>query len=59
MRAGDGRRRGIHHHTNQRYAYISTLVSACVRKGKPKGSLTVSDRSTGVCDQPLVPCPSL
>ena len=30
--------------TNQRYAYISKLVSACVRKGKPKGSLTTSDK---------------
>ena len=30
--------------TNQRYAYISRLVSACVRKGKPKGSLTASDK---------------
>ena len=30
--------------TNQRYAYISKLVSACVRKGKPKGTLTVSDK---------------
>ena len=30
--------------TNQRYAYISRLVSTCVRKGKPKGSLTASDK---------------
>ena len=30
--------------TNQRYAYISKLVSSCVRKGKPKGALTVSDK---------------
>ena len=30
--------------TNQRYAYISKLVSTCVRKGKPKGSLTTSDK---------------
>ncbi len=30
--------------TNQRYAYISQLVSTCVRKGKPKGSLTASDK---------------
>ena len=30
--------------TNQRYACISRLVSACVKKGKPKGSLTASDR---------------
>lgn len=30
--------------TNQRYAYISKLVSNCVRKGKPKGTLTVSDK---------------
>ena len=30
--------------TNQRYAYISKLVSTCVRKGKPKGALTTSDK---------------
>ena len=30
--------------TNQRYAYISKLVNTCVKKGKPKGSLTVSDK---------------
>jgi len=30
--------------TNQRYAYISKLVSVCVRKGKAKGSLTTSDK---------------
>ena len=30
--------------TNQRYAYINQLVSTCVKKGKPKGSLTVSDK---------------
>ena len=30
--------------TNQRYAYINKLVSACVRKGKPKGALTASDK---------------
>ena len=30
--------------TNQRYAYIHRLVSACVRKGKPHGSLTPSDK---------------
>ena len=30
--------------TNQRYAYISRLVSTCVKKGKPKGSLTTSDK---------------
>ena len=30
--------------TNQRYAYIHQLVSACVRKGRAKGSLTLSDR---------------
>ncbi len=30
--------------TNQRYAYINRLVSLCVRKGKAKGSLTVSDK---------------
>ncbi len=30
--------------TNQRYAYISKLVSTCVRKGRPKGALTASDK---------------
>ena len=30
--------------TNQRYAYISRLVSTCVKKGRPKGSLTISDK---------------
>ena len=30
--------------TNQRYAYISRLVSACVKKGKAKGALTASDK---------------
>jgi len=30
--------------TNQRYAYISRLVSTCVKKGNPKGSLTTSDK---------------
>ena len=30
--------------TNQRYAYINKLVTACVRKGKKKGSLTTSDK---------------
>ena len=30
--------------TNQRYAYINRLVTDCVKKGRPRGSLTVSDR---------------
>ncbi|NLD59264.1 MAG: ferrous iron transport protein B [Clostridiales bacterium] len=30
--------------TNQRYAYISRLVSTSVKKGRPKGALTASDR---------------
>ena len=30
--------------TNQRYAYINRLMTSCVKKGKPKGSLTISDR---------------
>ena len=30
--------------TNQRYAYINKLVSTCVKKGRPRGSLTTSDR---------------
>ncbi|MDO4568685.1 MAG: ferrous iron transport protein B [Clostridia bacterium] len=30
--------------TNQRYAYINKLVASCVKKGKPKGALTTSDK---------------
>ena len=30
--------------TNQRYAYINKLVNTCVKKGRPKGSLTTSDK---------------
>ena len=30
--------------TNQRYAYIARLVESCVKKGRPKGSLTTSDK---------------
>ena len=30
--------------TNQRYAYISRLIAACVTKGRPKGALTASDK---------------
>ena len=30
--------------TNQRYAYINRLVSTCVKKGRPKGALTPSDK---------------
>ncbi len=30
--------------TNQRYAYISKLVSSCVTKRRPKGALTTSDK---------------
>jgi len=30
--------------TNQRYAYINKLVSLCVKKGLPKGSLSTSDK---------------
>ncbi|NLO84398.1 MAG: ferrous iron transport protein B [Clostridiales bacterium] len=30
--------------TNQRYAYITKLVSTSVKKGKPKGALTTSDK---------------
>ena len=30
--------------TNQRYAYINKLVSMCVKKGRPKGSLSTSDK---------------
>ncbi|MDD2648503.1 MAG: ferrous iron transport protein B [Eubacteriales bacterium] len=34
--------------TNQRYAYISKLVSTCVRKGRPKGALSASDKIDSV-----------
>ncbi len=30
--------------TNQRYAYIAKLMDTCVKKGRAKGSLTVSDK---------------
>ncbi|MBQ2976159.1 MAG: ferrous iron transport protein B [Clostridia bacterium] len=30
--------------TNQRYHYIGELVAASVKKGKPKGALTISDK---------------
>ncbi len=30
--------------TNQRYAYIDRLISACVVKGRPKGELSASDK---------------
>ena len=30
--------------TNQRYAYISRLVSQCVKKGRPRGAQTTSDK---------------
>lgn len=30
--------------TNQRYAYINKLVNTCVKKGRPKGALTTSDK---------------
>ncbi len=30
--------------TNQRYAYISKLIATCVKKGKPKGALSRSDK---------------
>ena len=30
--------------TNQRYAYIAKLMDTCVRKGRKKGALTVSDK---------------
>ena len=29
---------------NQRYAYSSQLISACMKRGKPKGALTTSDK---------------
>ncbi|MBN1776724.1 MAG: ferrous iron transport protein B [Clostridiales bacterium] len=30
--------------TNQRYAYIECLVSGCVKKGRPQGALTLTDK---------------
>ena len=30
--------------TNQRYAYINKLIATCVKKGRPKGALTTSDK---------------
>ena len=30
--------------TNQRYAYINRLITTCVKKGREKGKLSVSDR---------------
>ncbi len=30
--------------TNQRYAYINQIMSTCVKKGKPKGALSASDK---------------
>ena len=30
--------------TNQRYAYINKLVTVCVKKGRPKGALSTSDK---------------
>ncbi len=38
--------------TNQRYAYINTLMQNAVKKGKAKGSLSVSDKIDRVVDQP-------
>ena len=43
--------------TNQRYAYINRLVSLCVRKGKAKGSLTVSDRIDRVVTNRILALP--
>ena len=30
--------------TNQRYAYINKLIATCVKKGRPKGALTTSEK---------------
>lgn len=43
--------------TNQRYAYINKLVSTCVRKGKPKGALSVSDKIDKVVTNRILALP--
>ena len=43
--------------TNQRYAYINKLVSTCVKKGRPHGSLTTSDRIDRVVTNRFVALP--
>ena len=43
--------------TNQRYAYISRLVSICVKKGKAKGSLTTSDKIDRVVTNRILALP--
>ena len=43
--------------TNQRYAYINRLVTACVKKSKPKGTLTASDRIDRVVTNRILALP--
>ncbi len=43
--------------TNQRYAYISKLVSTCVKKGKAKGALTASDKIDRVITNRILALP--
>ena len=44
--------------TNQRYAYISSVVGKAVRKKAPHGSLTVSDKIDRIVTNGCWPCPS-
>ena len=43
--------------TNQRYAYINQLIQTCVKKGKPKGSLTISDKIDRVITNRILALP--
>ena len=43
--------------TNQRYAYINTLMSNAVKKGKAKGSLSVSDKIDRVVTNRILALP--
>jgi len=43
--------------TNQRYAYINKLVTVCVKKGKAKGSLTMSDKIDSVVTNRILALP--
>ena len=45
--------------TNQRYAYINKLVSTCVKKGRPHGSLTSSDKIDRVVTNRFLALPIL
>lgn len=43
--------------TNERYAYVSKLISACVQKGYRKGNLTASDRIDRVVTNRILALP--